>query len=83
AAEMPQVRTSLRQLVLDATNPRPDGRIADVAEFLERLAAAREDVLGKATGTDPLEAGPGTELAGRFTYRRKLGAGSTAVGILV
>ncbi|EUA08703.1 tyrosine kinase family protein [Mycobacterium xenopi 4042] len=83
AAEMPQVRSSLRQLVLDATNPKPDERIADVAEFLERLAAAREDVLGKATGTDPLEAGPGTELAGRFTYRRKLGAGSTAVGILV
>ncbi|EUA35211.1 serine/threonine kinase domain protein [Mycobacterium xenopi 3993] len=37
--------------------PKPDERIADVAEFLERLAAAREDVLGKATGTDPLEAG--------------------------
>jgi serine/threonine protein kinase len=33
---------------------------------------------------DPLEAGPGAELAnGRFVYRRLLGAGSTAVAILV
>ncbi len=84
AAEMPQVRTPLRQLVLDATQPSPAERISDVAGFLDRLAAVREDLLGKSTGTDPLEAGPGTELAGgRFLYRRRLGAGSTAVGILV
>lgn len=84
AADLPQVRTSLRQLVLDATNPSPAERIADVAEFLDRLADVRDDVLGKATDTDPLEAGPGAELAGgRFVYQRRLGAGSTAVGILV
>ncbi|MES3637281.1 BREX system serine/threonine kinase PglW [Mycobacterium intracellulare] len=84
AAEMPQVRTSLRQLVLDATHPSPTERIADVAEFLDRLADVRDDLLGTAMGTDPLEAGPGAELAGgRFVYKRRLGAGSTAVGILV
>ncbi|MGB3520640.1 MAG: BREX system serine/threonine kinase PglW [Mycobacterium sp.] len=84
AAELPQIRTSLRQLILDATQPSPAERIADVAEFLDRLAYVRDDVLGKATDTDPLEAGPGAELAGgRFTYQRRLGAGSTAVGILV
>lgn len=84
AAELPQIRTSLRQLVLDATQPSPAERIADVAEFLDRLAEVHDDVLGKATDTDPLEAGPGAELAGgRFTYQRRLGAGSTAVGILV
>lgn len=84
AAEMPQIRTSLRQLVLDATHPSPAERMSDVAEFLDRLADVREDLLGKAMGTDPLEAGPGTELAGgRFLYKRRLGAGSTAVGILV
>lgn len=83
AAEMPQVRTPLRQLVLDATNPSPADRIADVASFLEQLTAVREGLLGKATGTDPLEAGPGAELDGRFVYRQRLGAGSTAVGILV
>lgn len=84
AAEMPQVRTSLRQLVLDATQPSPAERIADVAEFLDRLADVRDELLGTVTGTDPLEAGPGTELnGGRFLYKRRLGAGSTAVGILV
>ncbi|OBJ86069.1 protein kinase [Mycobacterium gordonae] len=83
AAEMPQVRTPLRQLILDATNPSPADRIADVASFLEQLTVVREDLLGKATGTDPLEAGPGAELDGRFVYKQRLGAGSTAVGILV
>ncbi|MBV5246749.1 BREX system serine/threonine kinase PglW [Mycolicibacterium sp. PAM1] len=84
AAEMPQVRTPLRQLVLDATNPSPADRIADIGEFVARLDAVRNEVLLKTTGTDPLEAGPGAELAGgRFVYQRRLGAGSTAVGILV
>ena len=64
AAEVPQVRSSLRQLVIDATNPSPTDRIPDVATFLERLDAVREDVLGISTETDPLEAGPGAELAG-------------------
>lgn len=84
AAELPQVRTPLRQLVLDATHPSPAERLSDVAEFVARLADLSEDLLGKATGTDPLEATPGAELAdGRFMYKRRLGAGSTAVGILV
>ncbi len=84
AAEMPQVRTPLRQLVLDATNPSPADRIASVGEFVARLEDVRNQLLLKASGTDPLEAGPGDELAGgRFIYVRKLGAGSTAVGILV
>jgi len=84
AAELPQVRTALRQLVLDATNPSPADRITDVATFLERLADARQDVLGTSTDTDPLDAGPGAELAGgRFLYKRRLGAGSTATAILV
>jgi serine/threonine protein kinase len=84
AAEMPQIRTELRQLVLDATHPSPSERITDVAAFLDRLDAVRQDLLGAATGTDPLEAGPGADLAdGRFHYLRRLGSGSTATGILV
>lgn len=84
AAELPQVRTPLRQLVLDATHPSPSERIADVADFVARLADLNEDLLEKTTGTDPLESSPGAELAdGRFLYKRRLGAGSTAVGILV
>ncbi len=70
--------------MLDATNPSPADRIADVGEFVARIDDVRNEVLLKTAGTDPLEAGPGTELAGgRFVYQRKLGAGSTAVGILV
>lgn len=84
AAELPQVRTPLRQLVLDATHPSPAERIADIAEFVARLADLNEDLLEQSTGTDPLDASPGAELAdGRFLYKRRLGAGSTAVGILV
>ena len=84
AAEVPQIRSTLRQLVLDATNPSPAERTPDVATFREQLAAARENALALSTETDPLEAGPGAELdAGRYLYKRKLGAGSTAVGILV
>lgn len=84
AAELPQVRTPLRQLVLDATHPSPAERTADVADFVAQLAALNEQLFEKSTGTDPLEAAPGAELAeGRFLYKRRLGAGSTAVGILV
>jgi len=83
AAELPQVRTSLRKLVLDATHPSPAERIPDVADFVAQLAEIKDDLLEKSTGTDPLEATPGTELDGRFLYKRRLGAGSTAVGILV
>ncbi|CDO20640.1 protein kinase [Mycolicibacterium mageritense DSM 44476 = CIP 104973] len=84
AAEMPQVRSSLRQLILDATNPSPAERIDSVADFVAKLADVREELSEKTTGTDPLEASPGTVLAGgRFVYKRRLGAGSTAEGILV
>lgn len=84
AAEMPQVRSSLRQFVLDATDPSPAERTETVAEFVEQLSGIRKDLSEKTTGTDPLEASPGTVLAGgRFVYKRRLGAGSTAEGILV
>ncbi|MEV4238015.1 BREX system serine/threonine kinase PglW [Nocardia sp. NPDC049737] len=84
AAEMPEVPSALRQLVLDATNPSPADRIATVTDFLDRLEDTRHRLIGSPGETDPLEAGPGAVLSdGRFEYRRRLGAGSTAVGILV
>lgn len=83
AAEMPQIRTKLRQLVLDATNPSPAERIADVGTFLDELGKARKEIFNEGTGTDPLDALPSDVLDGRFIYKQKLGAGSTAVGILV
>lgn len=87
AAELPQVSAELREVVLAATNPRPSSRTPSVAAFLQALQVA-EAPLGASTelaDEDPLEARPGAQLGadGRFSYVRKLGSGSTAVGILV
>jgi len=84
AADLPQVPSTVRDLVLAATRPAVTERLPDVRSFLEKLAAA-ERVLGDpGTDTDdPLEANPGAVLAGRFRLERRLGAGSTAVGLLV
>nr|WP_246300095.1 BREX system serine/threonine kinase PglW [Actinopolyspora biskrensis] len=84
SAELPQSPSALRALVLHATDPRPSERTPTVTAFLEQLeAAAGALATPAAVEEDPLEARPGTELAGTFTYLRKLGSGSTAVGILV
>ena len=59
-------------------------RLPDVRSFLERLADAEEALAEPPEGvTDPLEATPGEEIDGRFRLIRRLGAGSTAVGLLV
>ncbi|MGC5248847.1 BREX system serine/threonine kinase PglW [Gordonia sp. DT219] len=84
AAEMPQVPSALRDWVLTATNPVPADRFGTIAELLEQLEHVRRQLTQPEGEFDPLEAGPGDDLAdGRFEYRRRLGAGSTAVGILV
>ncbi|MBY6413366.1 BREX system serine/threonine kinase PglW [Rhodococcus sp. BP-252] len=84
AADMPQVPSALRQLVLDATHPSPAERLATVTDFLDRLEDTRTVLVSAEEVADPLDAGPGAELGdGRFVYQRRLGAGSTAVGILV
>ena len=84
AADLPQVPSAVRALVLDATRPAVTERLPDVRAFLERLADAEaalaepdEDVV------DPLEAAPGAVIDGRFRLERRLGRGSTAVGLLV
>jgi serine/threonine protein kinase len=83
AIELPQVPSTLRSLVLKATDPAPSRRTADVATFLSQLAAAERDSATSSEETDPLEAAPGTVLDGRFRLIRRLGQGSTAVGLLV
>ncbi|MFI0791571.1 BREX system serine/threonine kinase PglW [Micromonospora rubida] len=83
AIELPQVPSTLRSLVLKATDPAPSRRTADVATFLSQLAAAERDSATSSEETDPLEATPGTVLDGRFRLIRRLGQGSTAVGLLV
>ena len=83
AVDLPQVTPALRALVLDATRPAVTERLPDVRAFLDRLdeaeaaAAPGEDVI------DPLEAAPGAVIDGRFRLQRRLGTGSTAMGLLV
>lgn len=83
AADLPQVSTALRNLVLEATRPSVSERLPDVTAFLARLSLAE-----RATGTtedvsDPLEASAGDIIDGRWQIERRLGVGSTAVGLLV
>jgi serine/threonine protein kinase len=84
AADLPQVPADVRGLVLEATRPTVSERLGDVRSFLARLADA-EKALAAPDGepVDPLEAGPGAVIDGRFRLERRLGAGSTAVGLLV
>ncbi len=84
AADLPQVTTAVRALVLEATRPAVSERLADVPKFLERLAAAERSLTeSPEDDVDALDAAPGALLAGRFELVRRLGAGSTAVGLLV
>ena len=84
AADLPQVPPAVRALVLDATRPAVTERLPDVRAFLDRLAEAEQALAGPAEDViDPLEAAPGAVIDGRFRLQRRLGAGSTAVGLLV
>lgn len=85
SVDLPQVGADLRQSVLQATRPAPGERLSSVGGFLELLDQAERATGGtRHENTDPLEATPGTVLAGgRFDVVRRLGRGSTAVGLLV
>lgn len=82
--ELPAASEPLRALVLNATKPSPSERTADLAKFLEQLAhAERTPDTSVEPDLDPLEARPGAILDGRYRLERRLGQGSTAVGLLV
>jgi serine/threonine protein kinase len=83
AADLPQVQSALRTLVLEATRPTVTGRLSDVGRFLELLAVAEAAVQVPVEVVDPLDAVAGVVLDGRFRLERRLGKGSTAVGLLV
>ena len=84
AADLPQVPSAVRALVLEATRPAVSERLPDVRSFLERLAEAERALAGPAEDViDPLGAAPGSVIDGRFRLERRLGQGSTAVGLLV
>jgi hypothetical protein len=73
AADLPQVPAEVRGLVLKATRPTVSERLADVRSFLAQLADA-ERALAAPGGeaVDPLEAGPGAVIDGRFRLERRL-----------
>lgn len=85
AADLAQVPSALRNMVLGATRPTVSERTSDIGRFLSDLAEAERgatpaDPLDE---SDPLDAAPGTLIGNRFQLNRRLGAGSTAVGLLV
>lgn len=85
AGDMSEVPAVLRRVVLDATRPVVSERLADVNAFLDGLGEveARLTVPGTVVEVDPLEARPGTLLGDRYELVRRMGSGSTAVGLLV
>lgn len=83
APVLPQVGKALRNAVLEATRPVPRERLRTVQEFLNTLDSAPATPTLE-TDVDPLDAPPGTVLGNnRFTVLRRLGKGSTALGLLV
>ncbi|GAA4873532.1 BREX system serine/threonine kinase PglW [Serinicoccus chungangensis] len=82
---LPAAPETLRALVLNATRPSPSERTPGLAAFLKQLADAEQaPEPSSEPDVDPLEARPGDLLGeGRFELRRRLGRGSTAVGLLV
>lgn len=83
-ADLPSAPAQLRDLILEATRPGVSDRLRDVGSFLNRLADVERELGDAGSGeVDPLEARPGTLLGSRFELIRRLGSGSTAVGLLV
>ncbi|BAK35877.1 hypothetical protein MLP_28630 [Microlunatus phosphovorus NM-1] len=83
APELPQVSSTLRRAILHATRPAVSERTADVTAFLAELSEAERVETEHEPVVDPLEAPPDAIMDGRFRLIRRLGTGSTAVGLLV
>ena len=83
APELPQVSPTMRQAVLKATRPAVSERTPDVATFMAQLSEEERREVDAEPEIDPLDAATGALLGGRFWLERRLGSGSTAVGLLV
>ncbi len=87
SADIDGVHPALEALVLRATNPLVRERFLSVAAFVEALEAARVEILNQDDHSnntvDPLEAGAGDVLDERYEVVRRLGAGASAVALLV
>jgi serine/threonine protein kinase len=77
AADLPQVLSSLRTLVLDATRPAVGDRLASIGAFLDKLAEVERAVAepDQAQELDPLKALPGTVFRSRYRLQRRLVSG--------
>lgn len=83
APVLPQVGRALRTAVLEASRPVPGERLRTVQKFLNALENTSSEPEAEAV-LDPIDAVAGTVLgANRFTVLRRLGKGSTALGLLV
>jgi hypothetical protein len=73
----PQVLSSLRTLVLDATRPAVGDRLASIGAFLDKLAEVERAVAepDQAQELDPLKALPGTVFRSRYRLQRRLVSG--------
>lgn len=58
-------------------------RLPDLRAFLQLLDPVQQAMTGMRDTVDPLDAVPGSVLDGRYEVVRRLGSGSTAVGLLV
>lgn len=82
--DLPEIPEGIRQAVLKATRPAPSARSGSITAFLQDLdGAVAVQPTDLDEPVDPLEARPGALLAGRFEVVKRLGRGSTAVGLLV
>lgn len=79
----PELRQLIRSATAGAVTDRCEDMHAVLADLdpLDRLLVGRDQAV--ATQLDPLETVPGDVLAERFEVVRRLGSGSTAVGLLV
>ncbi|WP_091607347.1 BREX system serine/threonine kinase PglW [Arthrobacter koreensis] len=82
--DLPEVSASIRGAVLDATRPAPGQRLDAVGQFVDEIFSSPQTQQIPDEDIDAVDAVPGAVLAdGRFKVLRRLGKGSTAVGLLV
>ncbi len=80
--EVPGMGEAVREAVRKATHPAPGQRHQTIANFLQQLHQVDQPVEDE--GLDPRQADRDDVLGeGRFTVLKRLGKGSTAVGLLV
>jgi serine/threonine protein kinase len=87
SADVTGVLPELRDLIRTATAASVSDRAEDMNAVLAALDKVDRVLAGRAqpplTEPDPLDAAPGDVLGERFEIVRRLGSGSTAVGLLV